>query len=131
MAVRAKTLKTKEQLTDLQWRFLKGKSLPETMEAFILENDLNGTNKELWSRHRETIIDEHVKEFPRHTSAAVVAVFRAKIAAWHVSGLPLRWHITRVTNAAWRNWHAGLRVFERRTLFRLWASAELDMRNPT
>jgi hypothetical protein len=56
--------KAKEQLSDMQWRFLKGEELPATMEAFAIKKDFHGTNEALWNQYREVILAEHVKQNP-------------------------------------------------------------------
>jgi hypothetical protein len=64
MAVRANKLKTKDQLTDMQWRFLKGEPLPKTFEAYVLKYNKNGTNEELWNQNRDVILAEHILTAP-------------------------------------------------------------------
>jgi hypothetical protein len=51
-------------VTDMQWRFLKGEPLPKTFEALVLEYDINKTNEQLWTLHRDVVLAEHVKENP-------------------------------------------------------------------
>lgn len=56
---------TKRQgLSDLQWRFLRGEELPDTFDAFILEHDIDNTNKQLWHAHEDEIVAEFAKENP-------------------------------------------------------------------
>jgi hypothetical protein len=52
------------EVTPLQLCWLRGEPLPKTFEAHVLKYDTFGTNKELWQTHRETVIAEHVAEFP-------------------------------------------------------------------
>jgi hypothetical protein len=56
--------KAKTQLTDLQWRFLKGEPLPQTFDSLLLELDLHNTNEQLWNQNRDAILAEHVQENP-------------------------------------------------------------------
>jgi hypothetical protein len=65
MAIRAKKLQAKEQLTDMQWDYLCGRPLPElSFGAFAIEIDFKGNNQELWQLHRDVILAVHVKENP-------------------------------------------------------------------
>jgi hypothetical protein len=65
MAIRAKRLKAKEQLTDLQWDHLCGRPLPErNFEALVLEYDHDGITERLWRLHGEAVIAEHVEDHP-------------------------------------------------------------------
>ncbi|SRR6266851_258994 len=56
--------KAKAQLSDMQWRFLKGEPLPKTFEAFGLKIDFHNNNAQLWDLHRDVILTERVKENP-------------------------------------------------------------------
>jgi hypothetical protein len=70
--------KAKEQMSDMQWRFLKGEPLPKrSFESFVIETDFNKNNRELWNLHREVILAEHVKENPG-TRPALFWEFDAK-----------------------------------------------------
>jgi hypothetical protein len=55
----------RSQLSDLEWRFLKDEQMPENnFEAMFLEYNHEGKTGALWQLHRETVLVEHVNEFP-------------------------------------------------------------------
>ena len=63
--------KAKEQLTDVQWDFLRDKYDSNDRSdqfrwwaLFTLEYDTWKTNRQLWEQHRDVILTEHVKENP-------------------------------------------------------------------
>jgi hypothetical protein len=64
MPIREKQIRAKELLTDLQWDFLRGETLPDTFDAHLSKYDSNGTNAELWAAHRDVVLNEHARKWP-------------------------------------------------------------------
>jgi hypothetical protein len=57
--------KAKEQMSGMQWDFLRDKPLPESnFDAYLLKYDIDNNDEQLWNLHREAILIEHVKENP-------------------------------------------------------------------
>jgi hypothetical protein len=56
--------KAKEQLTDMQWKYLTDQPMPWNMETFALRIGYSANVEQLWDQHRDVILAEHVKENP-------------------------------------------------------------------
>lgn len=71
MAIRARKLKPKEQMSDATWDYLRDKhdandktDMFRWFEIFALDSDNNKNIDQLWATHRDVVLNEHIKERP-------------------------------------------------------------------